>query len=192
MTANERTGHGPGAAAGTAHHEPGKIRERDERDGLPRVRLTGTVRLPAGARDPWALFTPRGEQAWAPGWAPRFPAEAVDDAEPGTVFQTSHDGQETVWVVGGRTPGRSIQYARVTPGQMAGTVTVTLGPAPAGPQPAAAGPGGEPGDGRAATVTYDLTALSPAGAAHLAGFARGFGAYLRHWEGAIARALARP
>jgi hypothetical protein len=182
MVQNEITPGPAGDHDGTAPagHGPGAGHEGGTPAGAPpaRVRLTGTVRLPAGIGDPWVLFTPRGEQAWAEGWAPRFPAAVADDTEPGTVFQTSHGGAETTWVVCDRSPGRSIRYARITPGQMAGTVTVTLGPVPAGTGPAGTGP--------AAAVTYDLTALSPAGAAHLTDFAHGYDAYLKDWEEAIA------
>jgi hypothetical protein len=134
-----------------------------------RFNLTGTVHLPPGTQQPWTLFTPRGEQRWAASWEPHFPAPAEDDSEPGTVFRTSHGGRDVTWVVGDRVTGRSIRYARVTEGQDAGSVTVTLDHG-----------------GRAAVVSYDLTALSPAGARHLAEFARGYPGYLRHWEQAIA------
>ena len=38
------------------------------------------------------------------------------------------------------------------------------------------------------TVSYDLTALSEPGAAHLAQFAANYPQFLAHWEHAIARA----
>jgi hypothetical protein len=135
-----------------------------------RVRCSGTVRLPRGVAAPLALFTPEGERAWAAGWDPRYPAPAGDDSEPGTVFQTSHGPHPGTWVVAGREPGRSVRYARVIAGQDAGTVTVTLA------------------SETEVTVSYDLTALSAAGAAHLAQFARGYQRFLAGWEEAIAAA----
>lgn len=140
-----------------------------------RARLSGLVRVPASAATPLTLFTPRGERAWAEGWDPRFPAPSDDDSEPGTVFETAHGEQAVTWVVCAREPGRSIRYARIIPGQDAGTVTVTLGR-----QAGWAGP--------VATVSYDLTALSEEAASRLARFAAGFPQFLRHWEQAIAAA----
>lgn len=144
-----------------------------------RARLSGLVRVPAGTPAPLALFTPHGERSWAEGWDPRFPAPVTDDSEPGTVFETAHGQQTVTWVVCAREPGRSIRYARIIPGQDAGTVTVALGR-----QSGWAGP--------VATVSYDLTALSEAAADRLARFAAGFPQFLRNWEQAIASAASPP
>jgi hypothetical protein len=135
-----------------------------------RVHCTGTVRLPPGVTAPLALFTPEGERAWAAGWAPSYPAPAGDDSEPGTVFQTRHGAHPGTWIVASRQPGRSIQYTRVIADQDAGTVTVTLDRE------------------TEVTVSYDLTALSDPGAAHLAQFAANYPQFLAGWEEAIARA----
>ena len=99
------------------------------------VRLTGRIQvgLPPGAA--FRLFTPRGEQDWVQGWQPRFPAPAPDDAKPGTVFETHAHGRHTIWLVTSREPGRRISYARVTPGEQAGTVTVTITAAGDGARP---------------------------------------------------------
>lgn len=135
------------------------------------VRLTGRLRVALPAAEAFRLFTPRGEQDWVPGWSPRFPAPAVDDTEPGTVFETEGHGATTTWVVLARQPGRHISYARVTPGERAGTVAVTV----------------EEADGHSEVeVTYTLTALRPAAVADLHRFARGYPAYLRSWQDAIA------
>lgn len=139
-------------------------------------RLAGRlhVGLPPAAAFP--LFTPRGEQDWAHGWQPHFPAPAPDDSEPGTVFETSAHGQHTIWLVTERERGRRIGFTRVTPGHQAGTVTVCL---------AAAADGGSEVE-----VTYRLTALSDGAGRHLAEFADGYDGYLRSWEEAIAALLA--
>lgn len=135
-----------------------------------RVRCTGTVQLPPGIAAPLGLFTPEGERAWAAGWDPSYPAPAEDDSEPGTVFQTRHGPHAGTWVVTSREPGRSIRYARVIADQDAGTVSVTLD------------------SETEVTVSYDLTALSEPGAAHLAQFEADYPQFLAHWEHAIARA----
>ncbi|TDD24864.1 SRPBCC family protein [Actinomadura sp. KC06] len=137
-----------------------------------RRRLTGHVRVPLAPDEAFALFTPRGEERWVHGWRPRFPADdGADDTEPGTVFETVHDGVTTTWVVLARDPGRHISYARVTPGQRAGTVTVDIAK-----------------DGTA-TVTYDLTALTDEAVQDLDEFAATYPAYLHSWENAIATYL---
>jgi hypothetical protein len=137
-------------------------------------RLTGQLRVALSPAAAFRLFTPLGERDWAPGWAPRFPVPAIDDREPGTVFETQAHDRLATWVVVERTSGRSITYARVVPHQDAGIVTVTLD-----------GAGGE----STVTVTYALTALSEAGTAHLRAFARGYPAYLASWQDAIDASL---
>ncbi len=136
-----------------------------------RRRLTGRIQVALPPGEAFRLFTPRGERDWAHGWHPHFPAPAPDDSEPGTVFETSAHGQQTVWLVTGREPGKRVSYARVTPGDQAGTVTVTLSPA---------------GQHSEVEVTYELTALTSLAGHKLAEFADGYPAYLRSWQDAIA------
>ena len=134
-------------------------------------RLTGRIQVALPPAEAFRLFTPRGEQDWTPGWHPRFPAPAYDDTKPGTVFETSAHGQQTVWLVTDRQPGRRISYARVTPGDQAGIVTVTIN---------AAGRHSE------VEVTYQLTALTGPADRKLREFADGYPAFLRSWQDAIA------
>jgi hypothetical protein len=139
-----------------------------------RRRLTGRIAVALPPGEAFRLFTPRGEQDWAHGWHPSFPALTPDDTEPGTVFETSAHGRHTIWLVTSREPGRHISYARVTPGDQAGSVTVTIDPA---------GPHSE------VEVTYDLTALTSLADHKLTEFADGYPAYLRSWQDAIAALL---
>jgi Polyketide cyclase / dehydrase and lipid transport len=136
-----------------------------------RRRLTGRIQIDLPPSEAFHLFTPRGEQHWAPGWHPRFPVPAHDDAEPGTVFETLAHGQHTIWLVTSREPGQHISYARVSPGDRAGAVTVTI-----------------TGSGRRseAEVTYLLTPLTEAADHELGEFADSYPAYLRSWQDAIA------
>jgi hypothetical protein len=136
--------------------------------------LTGRIRVGLPPAAAYRLFTARGERDWAVGWDPVFPAAVPDDTEPGRVFETAAHGHRTTWVVTEREPGRRIGYARVTPGDRAGTVTVSLT---------------EDGGGSEAEVTYRLTALSERAAVGLAQFAAGYDAYLAEWESAIAALL---
>ena len=141
-----------------------------------RERLTGRIEVALPPGEAYRLFTPRGEQDWAHGWHPRFPVPAPDDAEPGTVFETRAHGQHTVWVVTSREHGRRICYARVTPGDLAGTVTVTISPS---------------GGGSEVEVTYELTPLTATARARLREFAGGYPAYLRSWQDAISGRITR-
>lgn len=138
--------------------------------------LTGHVPVPLPPAEALRLFTPRGEEEWVKGWRPRFPAPPPDDTLPGTVFETDSHGERTIWVVVDRQEGRSISYARVTPGSRAGTVTVTA---------AEDGQGGT-----TVEVTYVLTALSAQGARELRGFADRYTEFLRSWETSIAARIA--
>jgi hypothetical protein len=138
--------------------------------GSHRARLRGWVRAPVEPGAAFLLFTPLGEKRWAEGWEPEFFGPSDDDSEPGTVFEIIHASQRATWIVCGREPGRSIQYARVVPGHSAGTITVTLAACL---------------EGSVATVEYDLTALSYAARAELAAFALHYEDFLDRWESAI-------
>jgi hypothetical protein len=143
------------------------------------ARLTGVIEVALPSAEAFRLFTPRGEESWVHGWQPAFPVETPDDTEPGTVFETSaHGTQPTVWVVTDRQPGQRISYARVTPGDRAGTVAVELRPAAGGHSEV--------------TVTYELTALNGRSADALREFADGYPAYLQSWQDAISAWLRSP
>lgn len=140
-------------------------------------RLTGRLTVALPPDQAFRLFTPRGEQDWVPQWKPHFPAPAVDDTAPGTVFQTRAHDHTTTWVVVDREQSRRIRYARINPHAEAGTVTVTLDDA---------------GGHSYVTVTYELTALTDAAKQHLHEFAAGYSAFLQSWQDAIAAALRHP
>lgn len=139
-------------------------------------RVAGRLMVALPRDHAFRLFTPRGEQAWVPQWKPHFPAGAVDDTAPGTVFETHAHGQTTTWVVVDNTSGRRIRYARMTPQVDAGTVTVTL----------------EDVDGQSeVTVTYELATLTDAANAILHAFAAQYPAFLQSWEQDIAAFLSQ-
>jgi hypothetical protein len=135
------------------------------------VSLSHTTRVPLGLEQAMRCFTPEGERDWVHGWDPRYPAGPVDgdgDA-PDTVF-TTHG---TTWVVVERAEAL-VRYARVTPGESAGTVTVRCTP---------------DGEATAVEVTYALTALAPAGEARLEELADGYPAHIDGWAREIAGRL---
>jgi hypothetical protein len=140
-------------------------------DQYTRHVLTGSLAVPLPPAQAFRLFTAVGERSWVAGWEPRFPTSTTDDAAPGTVFET---GSTTIWVVVDAARPERIRYARVTPGDSAGTVAVVLAPAEVG---------------STVTVTYDMTALSATGDQRLAELAAGYAAFLRTWEDEIATFL---
>jgi hypothetical protein len=137
-------------------------------------RLIGRIQVGLPTDEAFRLFTPRGEQDWVTGWEPRFPAPAPDDTQPGTVFETNAHGQTTIWLVLDRQWGKRISYARVTPGDQAGTVTIVVSPT---------------GRHSEVEVTYELTALTGAASSRLREFADNYPAYLRSWQDAISARL---
>lgn len=129
--------------------------------------LTGRVQVPLPPAQAFRLFTPLGERDWVPDWEPRFPAPTPDDSAPGTVFVTDSHGLVRTWVVVEREHHRRIGYTNVAPGDRASLITVELTPINAYCE---------------VTVTYDVTALSEAGARSVAHFAEGFAPYLDSWQ----------
>ena len=132
----------------------------------------GTFELPIPAEEAIGYFTPEGERSWVPGWDPTYPAGEATEAT-GTVFITSHDGTETVWVIDHiDRQAHTAAYVRLTPGRHAGTVRVRCVD--------------QSGDGCLVSVDYDLTALSPDQEAALAPYdEEPFQDMLRHWRDAL-------
>jgi len=120
-----------------------------------------------------ALFTAEGERRWAEGWDPRYPEPDRRDG-PGAVFTTAHGGHQTTWIMVDDRPD-GVRYARVTHGMTAGTVAVDRITSE--------------GDTTRVRVTYDLTALTPAGEAWLAHLDADYVSEIGSWAGDIATAL---
>jgi hypothetical protein len=144
---------------------------------------TGRLTVAAPVDRAFALFTPLGETRWVEGWNPTFHHPSHGEAQLGSVFTTGQGDGATHWViVDWRPDEHRVRYARVTPGNRAGTVAVACRPRNGG-----VGTGTE----AAATeveVTYDLTATTDAGDAELATWTpEWFAGYLEEWSAAIAR-----
>ena len=69
-----------------------------------------------------------------------------------------------------------MSYARVVPGRIAGTVSVTCAPDPAS-------------DATSVSVRYDLSSLGDDGTAFVAAFQARYEAFLQHWRQAILAVL---
>jgi len=135
------------------------------------VRLSHTTRVPLPLEAAMRCFTPVGERDWMDGWAPEFPLGGPDGDgdEADTVFLAAG----ATWVVVERSEA-CVRYARVTPGVMAGTVSVRCRP---------------DGEATGAEVTYALTALSAEGERRLEDLAAGYPEHIDGWSRAIADRL---
>jgi hypothetical protein len=116
------------------------------------------------------LFTAEGERAWAPGWEPTYPDAATHEV--GQVWVTAGPPR-TTWVTA-QADADCVRYVRLADGDTAGIVTVS---------------GAADGEGTRVTVSYDLTALSPAGQARLPQFAAAYDDMLEHWRDHTTAAL---
>ena len=140
----------------------------------------GGFTLPLPLADAVVLFTPEGERRWAgEDWDPQYsiPESAQDDSAPGTVFSTESDGGRATWIVLERRDD-GLRYARIAPDRIAGTVSVHCAPAA----------GGE----TRVTVVYDVTSLSPEGAAFVRELESGFDAFMDGWRNEIVEGLTAP
>lgn len=131
-----------------------------------RITRTGGFELPLKPEVAIGLFTAEGERSWIPGWVPEYPEDgAVHDAL-GAVFIRRDSDAVHVFVVVANGPLLR-RYARVTEGFTAGTVEVACEPAAVG---------------TVVRVAFDLTALSPEGAAWLDSFDSGYDAMMAQWR----------
>ena len=112
------------------------------------ISRSGSFELDMKPENALPLFTAPGEKLWISIWDPVV--LNGDGYEKGTVFVTSNHGHTTYWLVTDYdTDAKHAQYVRVTPEADTGTVDVSI---------ASNGKGGS-----TINVTYQLTALSPAG-----------------------------
>lgn len=115
-----------------------------------RIRSTHTITLALAADDAFALFTPRGEERWVPGWRPQYIHPASGETEPGQVFITGEGDERTWWTVVDFDPAaHHARYSRVTPASRMGLVDVRCR--------------GVADGATEVTVCYEMTALNAAG-----------------------------
>lgn len=140
------------------------------------IERSGAFDLPMRPETALAYLSPEGERAWVPGWAPVYlhPDTPADSA--GTVFRTSHNGQETVWLVLEYDPneGRA-HYGRLVEGSHVGTVRVVCRAAAS--------------NRTEVRVAYSLTSTTPAGTRVLeAMHESAYAAMLQEWRRLILEA----
>ena len=144
------------------------------------VERSGEIILPLPLGHVFPLFSPEGERAWAPGWDPVYLHPDHPSNSPGTTFRTTHNSEETLWLVLQYDPGNATAtYGRFSPGSRLGTVQVHCLPE-------------APGRTRV-KVSYSLTAIGPAGNETLAALTpAAYEAMLRDWGEAILRSQQVP
>jgi hypothetical protein len=112
-----------------------------------------TVDLPADRAFP--LFTPKGEEAWVPGWRPEYLSPRSGETVEEMLFRTGSGDETTIWTCLKHEPDLAhARYLRVTPASRVAIVDVRCRP-----------------DGLARSivrVSYAFAALTEAGAQSIA------------------------
>ncbi|MCB1388573.1 MAG: hypothetical protein KDK12_05420 [Rhodobacteraceae bacterium] len=129
-------------------------------------RFTHAIDLPLSPARALPLFTPRGEEAWVPGWDPRYIDPADGATAEGMIFSTGDDS--TWWTCLRWVPPAEARYLRLTPGVKAARVGILCSSLPSGSRIA---------------VSYDWHALNAEGEAEIAAITpEGFAAEIEQWR----------
>ena len=87
------------------------------------------IRISAPVTEAFPLFTPKGEEAWVPGWAPRYLQPEDGETRADMVFTTGAGEEETVWTCLAWQPADwHARYLRVTPSSRVAFVDVRCRP----------------------------------------------------------------
>jgi hypothetical protein len=138
------------------------------------IRNQHTIRIDAPAHVAFKFFTPAGEEAWVPHWRPRYLYPADGTTQPGQIFTTGEGDGFTIWHVADfDLTACRVRYVRTTPALRTGFVEVYCVP--------------HGSDASDVLVSYELTALTPAGEPTLdAHEGPAFTAMIDGWASAIA------
>jgi hypothetical protein len=143
-----------------------------------RVAHTYTQTLNGPAEAVFALLCPVREAEWIEGWDPGLVVTASGVAELDCAFTTGSGAEAAVWVVTRYEPEtHAIEFIKVTPEVTVARVAIRVRPV----------------DERRSTaeVTYQHTALGPAGDAFVAGFTPdAYALFMRGWEARMNHFLA--
>ena len=86
-----------------------------------------TVDLPAAVAFP--LFTPKGEEAWVPGWNPTYVQPESGETCEEMIFTTGEGDEKTFWTCLTWQPDqRHVRYLRLTPASRVAFVDVQCRP----------------------------------------------------------------
>ena len=121
------------------------------------------------------LLCPVRETEWVEGWDPELVITDSGFAERDCVFRTGDP--DAIWTVIDYRPPHAIEFLKVAPELTVGRISIVIEP-----------------DGEVecrATVTYQHTALTPAGEAFIAGFTEEkYLQFMQEWEDSLNRYLA--
>jgi hypothetical protein len=121
------------------------------------VHSSHRIEIDAPAARCFMFFTPAGEELWVDGWRPTYIQPSDGRTEAGMVFTTGAGDEATIWMLVDFDRDRlRSRYARCTPGSRTGLVEVACRALDAARTEV--------------TVSYTLTALSPAGEEALRAF----------------------
>jgi hypothetical protein len=137
------------------------------------VRNQHTIRIAAPAHVAVKFFTPAGEEVWAPHWHPRYLYPADGTTQQGQIFTTGEGDEFTIWqVTDFDLTACRVRYVRTTPALRTGFVEVQC-----------VQHGSDASD---VLVSYELTALTPAGESTLAAYeGQSFATMIDGWATAI-------
>ena len=106
------------------------------------------------ASETFPLFTPKGEEAWVPGWNPTYVRPETGETCEEMIFTTGEGDEKTFWTCLTWRPDRwHVRYLRLTPASRVAFVDVQCKPE-------------EPGRTRV-RVSYQVQALSDDGRSYL-------------------------
>ena len=122
---------------------------------FPRVVRSFVQDIHAAPEDVFPLLCPEREKDWLPGWDARMIHSISGVAERGAIFETAHASGRTVWIVTEYDPPRRVAFARWQPDGVVVHIEIVLGRSASG--------------GTAVCISYASTAVTPDGAAVVAG-----------------------
>ncbi|PLP59523.1 hypothetical protein CYK37_09385 [Mesorhizobium loti] len=74
------------------------------------------IRVALPVDEAFLLFTPKGEEAWVPGWSPDYIFPATGETGRDMIFRTGRGEEETIWTCLDWQPDRyHVRYLRTTP-----------------------------------------------------------------------------
>jgi len=125
------------------------------------------------ASEAFPLFTPRGEEAWVPGWSPTYIHPETGETCKEMIFTTGEGEEKTFWTCLSWQPDQwHVRYLRLTPASRFAFVDVHC--TPEGP------------DRTRVRVCYQMHALNDHGRAFLEGFSqRQFAQSIDEWSDLI-------
>ncbi|MFE0013554.1 hypothetical protein ACFWXH_01820 [Mesorhizobium sp. NPDC059054] len=88
--------------------------------------FTHEIRVALPVEEAFLLFTPKGEEAWVPGWSPDYVFPETGETTKDMIFRTGSGEEATIWTCLDWQPDRHhVRYLRATPALRVAFVEVT-------------------------------------------------------------------